>query len=255
MPRDSFPPSRARVDRKLPHFDLTNLLEEHVYLPIMAIDLLVVFDHQGICDERNDLSVPRPYKQRFAKDPPRANHFAIWFTFDKEYVGIDIVQENVPVDAYLNPEPEKESARGVVRIASKKSPTEDNIGCVMRDPRPMRPITIDSIIRLISSRGLHKYLFRPVHKQQAGCRYWMSRFARVLEEEGICSQGFQMQVDYFLGYYHNRPQVKTAGGRYKDGGSWGPRLDMECARIIPGEFYYEQGKNLEEHPEKGQDYR
>jgi len=224
-----------------PHFDFRHMNVNHLRLPIKAIHLCINFTPQGICDEQYELSVmpvPRQRSQVGKLDPPRANHFSLWFGFDgDEAVMLDVTQVILPSNPYASNVVETRSLPAIVRFASKKIPTDDDMGCVLREPNVPAGTTIEDIVRLIVAKGRHRYCFLPVYKQQVGCRYWIQVISQDFEDAGIAGKGFTNDVLDFLPAYYNRSQYKAPSGRWEKAGNWGPRIEFQCAPMLRGVFY------------------
>ncbi|KDR72917.1 hypothetical protein GALMADRAFT_142627 [Galerina marginata CBS 339.88] len=218
--------------------DSSKLFPSHMDLPITDINLVVYMEHQGYCDERKDLCEPRPFRKRFVRDPPPANHYALWFGFGGEFgVSIDVIQrgfDSLP-NPYLNEEPLNVACLATVRVASKFFPAPDNIGCVMREFNVKPEITIRNVLEVIRKKELYMYQFKATFKQHSGCRFWIWAFSLALETEGFAGKGFADDVKYFLNIHYRR-SAKMVAGKYTQGESWGAQLQVTCAPIIPGTF-------------------
>ncbi|KAF8151763.1 hypothetical protein B0H34DRAFT_728930 [Crassisporium funariophilum] len=218
--------------------DLRELNPAHLNLPIIDVNLCVMMDAQGVCDERSDLSAPRPYRKRHAKDPAPANHYALWFGFgDMFNVAIDVTQGEVIENPYLTEDPETRGSIATVRVASKTIPAKEDMGCVLREFNVAPGTTVNRLVQLIMHKGLHFYKFTPVYKQHAGCRFWILELAKAIEKEAFVGKGFAEDVKLFLDVYYTRTPRKSSNGRWVPGDSWGPRKGIECAKMVAGSFY------------------
>ncbi|PPQ77858.1 hypothetical protein CVT25_015352 [Psilocybe cyanescens] len=216
--------------------DISQVDPAHRELPITDVNLCAYLDKQGSCDECHN---PPKWKTNFdlETDMPPANHYALWFGFGagcRVHVGIDVL-------------PEKGSgltrnARAVVLLASKTVPTDENIGCVMRELNVKPGTTINTIIALIQRKNMHKYQFRLKRnnkkkvKQQAGCRLWIYQLSGELENVGIVGPGFQADVWEFLHVYFARKQTCSVSddGKFIPAMTWGPHWQRVCAPVEDG---------------------
>lgn len=238
--QDRFQRKAPRSSMHIPHFNLTKMDPAKLHLPITDINLCLHFDTQGQCDEQSELSVVRYPRQRKQVDPPRANHFSLWFGFGgAESVMLDVVQDCPPSDPYLIDVADACHVPAVVRLASKTIPTSDNMACVLRELGGRRGATLEEVISLLVDGGRHRYRFVPRHKQQGGCRYWIYVVARDLEERGVAGKGFSEDVLACLRTYYGRFPYQTPSRRWEYGGNWGPRKEFGCAELVTGSFYYE----------------
>ncbi|KAG6917403.1 hypothetical protein DXG01_002672 [Tephrocybe rancida] len=224
--------SKSFLPSSDPRFDFRGLKPAHLYLPITDINLVVHFEHEGVCDERTDLSF-RP-KRGDHSDPPRANHFSIWFGFGgHETVAMHITQPNYPfnpytTDVYLS------NNTAVVRVFSEKIPSELDIGSVYRERTPRQGITVAHIIEIIDESKRQCFLFRTVEKQKVGCRHWIHTITRDLERAGIMPRGYADKVLRHLGTYYGRYQHQDSTGRWVGGSKWAARPEFKCPEIQMG---------------------
>lgn len=210
----------------------------NLFIPITDINLCVNFASQGICDEEYGLTVIPTPKQRYPSDPPRANHFSFWLGFGGDHaVMLDVTQRLRPSNPYATNHVETYHLPAIVRLAPKTIPTDDDMGCVLRALDVRAGTTLFEIVHLMRTRSRHRYSFLPVHKQQAGCRYWISLLAQDLEDVGITGKGYADDVLQCLQTYYSRYPLKLPSGRWEQGGNWGPRPEFHCAPLVPGSFY------------------
>ncbi|KAF8057594.1 hypothetical protein FPV67DRAFT_570255 [Lyophyllum atratum] len=217
-----------------PRINLDGLDRAHFHLPITDINLCAHFDARGVCDERTDLSF-RP-KRGNHEEPPRANHFSLWFGFGgQETVVLDVTQPGYPFnpyasDDYLN------TNTCLVRLFSEKIPSDLDMGCVHREQNLRQGITVAHIIELIKENERQGFLFLSNQKQKVGCRQWVHTIAKDLERAGITSRGYADAVLKHLRTYYGRFQVQDKGGRWVKGTRWAPRPEFECPELQKGLF-------------------
>ena len=223
-----------------PHLNFEDLKQNHLRIPITDINLCVNFAPQGICDEQHELAVRPMGRQRHHEEPPRANHFSLWMGFGAgcdEIVMLDVTQAFVPSNPLASNVVKTRHLLAVVRLASKTNPTDDDIGCVLRELHVRPGTTVEDIVQVILAKDRHRYCFSPEYRQQAGCRYWIHVISQDLEELGLVGKGFADDVLEFLQVYHGRYPCKLPNGRWGRGGNWGPRKEFQCAPIVSGSFY------------------
>ncbi|KAG6902699.1 hypothetical protein C0995_012839 [Termitomyces sp. Mi166 len=217
-----------------PRFDFKGLEIAHTNIPITNINLVVHFEHEGVCDERSDLSF-RP-KRGDHRDPPRANHFSLWFALGgTDMVVIHITQPNYPFNpcatdarAYLS------DNTAIVRIFSDKTPSALDIGCVYQETEIRQDITIAHIVGLIDESKRQEFLFRTVDRQKVGCRHWIYTIAKDLERAGITPRGYADKVLRHLETYYSRGPVKTKSGRWVGDKKWAARPEFQCPAVQTG---------------------
>jgi hypothetical protein len=216
-----------------------------LHLPITDINLCVHFTPQGICDEQGELSVKRIPRARKQVNPPRANHFSLWLGFGgTEAVMLDVTQGCPPQDPYAADAVDFRPHRALVRLTTKSIPTDDDIGCVLRELNVRKGTTLDEIVQLCLAKRRQLYHFLPIHKQQAGCRHWIHVFAQDLELAGIAGKGYGNDVFACLQTYYNRYPFQTPSRRWDSSGNWGPRSVFVCAEVTKGSFPNEVLINL-----------
>lgn len=221
-----------------PHIDCTAINDNDLLISITDINLCVNFSSQGVCDEAYGLTVVPTPKQRYPTDPPRANHFSFWLGFGgNSPVMLDVTQRHPPSNPYATDYVETCPLSAIVRLTPKTIPTDDDIGCVLRAFDVQIGTTLGDIVRVIISRNRHQYSFFPIHKQQAGCRYWIYTLAKDLEDLGITGKGYASDVFQCLQTYYSRFPIKLQNGRWDQGGNWASRPEFHCAPLIPGYFF------------------
>ncbi|RDB21781.1 hypothetical protein Hypma_010941 [Hypsizygus marmoreus] len=219
-----------------PNFDFSGLDVKHTCLLITCIDLCVHFEPQGICDERGDLSVLDIPRLRNQQELPRANHFSLWFTLDGGgAIMLDVTQLGYPFDPYVG-EIHGNATRALVRLSSQKIPTDEDIGCVLREPNVRSGTTIVHIAQLIREHQRQRFLFSQRYKQKTGCRHWISVIAKDLEHAGFTSKGFSDDVLTDLQKYYSRYPLLGQNGRWGYGGNWTHRPEFKCAAMQKGYF-------------------
>jgi hypothetical protein len=234
----AIPETLAHIRSDMTHHFRLDCGTEDLFLPITDINLCVNFASQGICDEQYGLTIIPAPAQRYPTEPPRANHFSLWLGFGgNNAVMLDVTQRCPPSDPYAASILETSQFPAVVRLCRKTIPTDDDMGCVLRELGVRAGTTINDILQLILSRSRHLYSFRPVHKQQAGCRYWIHLIAQDLEDVGITGKGYAGDVLQCLETYYSRYPLKLPSGRWEQGGNWGPRPEFRCAPLVPGSFH------------------
>lgn len=211
-----------------------------LYKPITDINLCVHFTPQGNCDEQGELSVKRVPRARKQVDPPRANHFSLWLGFGgADAIMLDITQDCPPHDPFSPDPADSRLHPSLVRLATKSIPTDDDIGCVLRELNIRKGTTIGEIVQLCLTKRRQLYRFLPIHKQQAGCRHWIHVIAQDLELAGIVGKGYGDDVFACLQTYYNRYPYQTPSRRWESSGNWGPRTAFVCADVMKGSFYSE----------------
>jgi hypothetical protein len=219
-------------------FDCRNVSRDDLATPITDINLCVNFASQGVCDEDYGLTIIPAPRQRYPAEPPRANHFSLWLGFGGDRaVMLDVTPDCPPSNLYASTGAEIHHFPAVVRLISQTIPTTDDIGCVLRELGVQTGTTLNGIMNLLLSKGRHRYSFCPVHKHQAGCRYWIYLVAQELEDAGIAGKGYAGDVLQCLQTYYSRYPLRLPSGRWEQGGNWGPRPEFHCAPLVPGSFY------------------
>jgi len=220
------------------HIDRKAMTLDDFFIPVTDINLCVNFASQGICDEEYGLTVKPAPRHRRPIDPARANHFSLWLGFGGDSaVMLDVTQDCPPSNPYSSKVVESRHLPAVVRFSPKTIPTDEDMGCVLRELNVRAGTTLNDVVRLMLSKGRERYSFFPVHKQQAGCRYWISLIAQDLEDAGITGKGYAGDVLQCVQTYYSRYPHKLPSGRWEQGGNWGPRSEFTCAPLVPGSFY------------------
>ncbi|KAF9467611.1 hypothetical protein BDZ94DRAFT_1248546 [Collybia nuda] len=218
-----------------------NIRIDQLHQSITDINLCVHFTPQGICDEQGELGVKRVPRQRNQVDPPRANHFSLWLGFGgADVIMLDAIPGCPTHDSADSVDPR--SRQAFVRLSAKSIPSDDDIGCVLREFNIREGTTTDDIMQLCIRNGRHLYSFLPVHKQQVGCRHWIHLVSQDLERAGIVGHGFGDDVLEFLKTYYNRYPYQNASRRWDTSGNWGPRKSFARADIGQGSFHGEVNK-------------
>lgn len=224
-----------------PHLDIAAMSADKLHLPITDINLCVHFRAEGLCDEREDLSAPRLRGRRTPTEPQKANHYSLWIGFGwNEAVMLDIKPDLPPHEPYFDKHVETRHIPGIVRLSSKSIPTAEDIGTVLAEHGVRQGTTIQFLIDFIVARGLHRYKFRPMHKQQAGCRYWIYTLVKSLEEHGVVSAGCAGDMLDFLKTYYHRHVYHGPNRRCMNGGNWGV-YGSKWEDLVAGSFY-DEGK-------------
>lgn len=192
------PTSLTTISMATSQIDLTRLNDEHLHLPISRISLVCHLMAQGVCDERYDLS-----KVKYAKVPPqKANHFSMALTVTPACEGgcpvfLDVIQDG-PCDTKRI---SSQSVSALIRLVSKTTQYPDLSAPYVAHCEARPGTTVEDVMDCIVANGLNRYAFFPVHKQKAGCRYWMYVLACRMEKAGMVQDGWSRRVFNQMAHY------------------------------------------------------